>query len=849
MRPAHYFLQAFLLNCCLLSFSLTGQESITYENAFTNLRFDFPVEIQHAGDGSDRLFVVEQGGKIKVFTNNRATNNQATFLDLSGTVDFSAGQEVGLLGLAFHPAFTDNGYFYVYHTRRSQVTGVNVEVVLARYQVTGDDPNRADESSRLEIFSFDKNQRQSNHNGGKIAFGPDGYLYVSIGDGGGGGDPQGNAQNLNTVFGSILRIDVDLDGSNPLENNADAPDGNYEIPSDNPRVGKDGLDELYAWGIRNTWKFSFDNGRLWGGDVGQGEHEEINLIQSGGNYGWNRFEGNATYRGGTDLVTGPDVKPIHTYNHDSGDRSITLGYVYRGRLKNPVIRDKLIFGDYSSGRVWALTHAAEGSSGSATLLFRTAGENVSSFGLDEAGEIYFSSYGRNASLFKLVDTADDGPTTIAIDGVGSWSAINGGVTGVVEAVVAAEEAVYVAGEFTAAGGSGANNVATYTEERGWEALAGGADGKISALVRDGNGLLYAGGDFTTIGGVLASNVAVWNGSNWSALGTGTSGPVLALGVDADNKVVAGGAYVTAGGLTANNIAKWNGTDWESLTDVGTGEPGANNEVRSLAFDATGVLYVGGNFASAGGKSANRIATFDGATWGTLGAGTSGFVQAIAVTDASVFIGGNFVIAGDRTVNRVAEWDRATQIWQPLGRGVSGTVSTLVHDGNYLYAGGNFATATRSDDQNYVVQNVARWSTQNQWEPLGQQRAVGADDQVSTLYLQPDGSGLYAGGSFGRVGTANATGLARWGSSLTSVTPGLSPAEFELYPNPVGKQLTIKSARRYRYALHDATGRRVLAGAGLAGVMQLEVSHLRAGAYLLKLDTDGRGAVTRWIVVE
>ena len=301
------------------------------------------MEIQQPGDGSDRLFVVEQSGRIKVFANERTTGSAQTFLDITDIVSFSSGQEIGLLGLAFHPQYASNGYFYVYHTRRSQVSGINVELVLARYRVSATNPNKADPASRLDIFSFDKNQNNSNHNGGKIAFGPDGYLYASLGDGG-GGDPQRNAQDLSTVFGSILRIDVDVDG-------------NYEIPADNPRRGRNGLDELYAWGLRNTWKFSFDGatGRLWGGDVGQGKFEEINLIERGGNYGWNRFEANSTFSSSTTLVTTPDRKPVYAYNHNNGDVSITLGYVCRGSLNSPAIKNKLIYGDYVSGRIWALT--------------------------------------------------------------------------------------------------------------------------------------------------------------------------------------------------------------------------------------------------------------------------------------------------------------------------------------------------------------------------------------------------------------------------------------------------------------------------------------------------------------
>ena len=785
----------------LFTHVLVAQESITYETAFPELRFEFPTEIQHADDGTDRLFVVEQAGKIKVFPNNPETSSLETFLDITDIVSFSSGQEIGLLGLAFHPRFTDNRYFYIYHTRRSQVSNVGVELVLARYQVSAQNPNRADPSSRLEILSFDKNQPESNHNGGKIAFGPDGYLYVSLGDGGGGGDPKRNAQNLTTVFGSILRIDVDVDGSNPVENNPDQPNGNYEIPSDNPRVGSSGLDELYTWGVRNTWKFSFDNetGRMWGGDVGQNEFEEINLIRRGANYGWNRFEGNSSFRSATSLVTTPDIKPVYAYDHRNGDVSITVGYVYRGRLTNPAIQDKLIFGDYVSGRVWSLTYDETNNEASAQLLFRTNGENVSSFGLDESGELYFSGYGQRAKLFKIVDEDDPDPTTTAIDGVGSWQTLEAGIAGAVEAVAVDGNTVYASGSFPTAGGNDANNIAVYTEGQGWSTLSSGSNGRISALALDADGRLYAGGDFTTIGGVAAQNIAVWDGTSWQALGEGTDGPVLAVGVNSTNEVLVGGVFVTAGGVTANNIAAWDGR-WSALTDSETGGSGTNNEVRSIAFDENDVLYIGGNFDDAGDKEANRIATFDGNAWGTLGAGTSGFVQAIEVTEESVYIGGNFAIAGGQTVNRIARWDRASSQWQKVGEGVSGNVNSLVYDGTYLYAGGNFETATTSRNQSYIVKNIARWSPQNQWEALGTAKDVGTDTQINALRLSPNGANLYVGGAFAQAGATDASAIAQWSNDAPTIADG---AVYELEPqHATGNRLDVRGASAANSTLVD-----------------------------------------------
>ena len=287
MSIKQLFFQLFLL------LSIFTNAQITYEPAFPNINFEFPVEIQSSPDGTDRMFVLEQRGRIKVFPRNLNVMpiDMNTFLDLTNKVYFVDGQEIGLLGLAFHPNYTENGYFYVYYTTSSDLPGINVKIVLSRFTVSSGNINSADTNSELVLFQFDKNQSNSNHNGGKISFGPDNYLYISIGDGGGGNDPEGNGQDKDTVFGSIFRIDVDLDGNNPLETNPALPNGNYEIPSSNPLVSEGGLDEIYAYGIRNTWKFSFDyvTGTLWGADVGQNGFEEINIIENGKNYGWSRF--------------------------------------------------------------------------------------------------------------------------------------------------------------------------------------------------------------------------------------------------------------------------------------------------------------------------------------------------------------------------------------------------------------------------------------------------------------------------------------------------------------------------------------------------------------------------------
>ncbi|WP_298481223.1 PQQ-dependent sugar dehydrogenase [uncultured Maribacter sp.] len=770
---------------CFFGFNvlLMAQEPITYETAFPNLSFEFPVEIQNAGDNSDRIFVVEQSGKIKVFQNEQNTVNQEVFLDLSNEISFSAGQEIGLLGLAFHPNYEENGYFYVYYTAQSKVANVSVEINLARYSVSSNNPNRGSLSSRLEIFSFDKNQGNSNHNGGKIGFGPDGYLYISVGDGGGGGDPNKNAQNMDNIFGSILRIDVDVDGSNPLESNPDLPNGNYEIPKDNPRVGLSGLGELYAWGIRNTWKFSFDteNNNLWGADVGQDDVEEINLIEKGGNYGWNKFEGNTIENNDTNLSTNPDIKAVFQYNHDKGDVSITGGYVYRGLSKNSLIQGKYIYADYVSGRVWSLHYDLNSDAYVSQLLFRTNGEFVSSFGLDESGELYFSGYGTEAKIYKIIGgDANNDPSTVSINGIGAWKDIGNGVNGSIEALVEKDGNIFVGGSFSEVeNGIDINNFASYNKTDGWKSLGDiGPNGKVKAIAIAETGYIYIGGEFSSVDGVSAKNIAVWNGLNWNSLSSGTNGPVSKIAIDSKGYVYVGGAFETAGNTLVNNTAVWKGNQWEGLISLNSGVPGTNNEVRSIAIDENDVVYFGGNFDSAGGINANRIAAWDGFNWGTLGEGTSGFVQAILAIENYIYIGGNFILANETTVNRIARWNITSKEWEALGNGVSGNVNTLAYDGNYLFVGGNFETAGKSKQENYIVKNLARWNSLTGWEALGVNKNVGTNNIVKSIALSESEEELYASGNFDIVGDISVNNLAMWGLSLDCSDENLS-MEYQL----------------------------------------------------------------------
>lgn len=828
----------FIIINVLIASTLNAQ--ITYQSAFPSIDFEFPVEIQSAEDGTDRIFIVEQPGRIKVFLrdSNVLPADVDTFLDITDRVSFSSGQEIGLLGLAFHPNFDQNGYLYVYYIADSQVSGVNYKVVLSRFTVHSSNQNLVDSSSELILFQFDKNQTHSNHNGGKIAFGNDGYLYISIGDGGGSYDPEGNSQNKNIAFGSICRIDVDLDGNNPVETNPDAPNGNYEIPSDNPLVGESGLDEIYAYGIRNTWKFSFDktNGTLWGGDVGQASFEEINIIENGGNYGWKRFEGYTVVRSGT-IISEPTEFPVFIYNRSQGDVSITGGYVYRGSeitSLSPDINSKYIYGDYVSGRVWALGYNATTGTTTNTLLFQTSGQFISSFGLDENGELYFSDYGTNAEIYKLVDGIT-APSGTAVNGIGEWGNLSGGIiNGEVQTVATSSDgSVYHGGNFSLAGNGTVNNIGIWNEATGWEGLAGGTNGVINDIQIATNGDLYAAGVFTEIGGVMANNIAVWDGNVWSSLDLGILGSVAALTLDASGNLYVGGSFEEINGTTTRNIAVWDGTSWSNLLDSTNSISGTNNEVRSLAIDNSGILYVGGNFDEAGGVTANRIATWNGTNWGTLGTGTSGFVEAITTTATDIYVGGNFAIAGGLTVNRIAKWNKSTSTWSALGGGLSNIVNALIHDGDNLYAAGNFNLANNTPSDRIIVNNIVQWNDTNQWRALGTNTDVGVDLKINSIEFAKDADGvnkIFAGGNFSQAGSIITENVGQWSlGDILSVSEINDFNDFHLYPNPTTSKVNL--SRKSEWSLSDSLGRLVKSG----NSKEFSMKRLPSGLYLLKVD--------------
>lgn len=346
-------------------------------NAFPELRFSRPLDLQSPADGTDRIFVVEQRGIIQVFPNEANTPSSTIFLDIEDAVSDTADEQ-GLLGLAFHPDYATNGYFFVCYNPSERLS------VISRFKVSDTDPDQADASSETLILEIP--QPFTNHNGGQLAFGPDGYLYIASGDGGSGGDPQGNAQNRSNLLGGILRIDVDL-----TENG-----NNYVIPADNPFVNDSGSrGELFAYGLRNPWRMSFDTqtGALWTGDVGQDRLEEINIIEKGNNYGWNTMEGSECFLANSCDTNGLTL-PIHEYNQDQGDVSVTGGYVYRGSLV-PELQGRYIYGDFASGRIWALTT----NTNPTNTLLEDTNLGIASFGTDTANELYICSF--DGSIYKF----------------------------------------------------------------------------------------------------------------------------------------------------------------------------------------------------------------------------------------------------------------------------------------------------------------------------------------------------------------------------------------------------------------------------------------------------------------
>ncbi len=340
------------------------------------------VHLTHSGDGSGRLYVVLQEGRIVSLVPSPGTTEASPFLDIRDRV--TAGGEQGLLGLAFDPDYASNGHFFVNYTYEGYT-------IISRYIVgTGDGAGAADPDSELVIMRV--LQPYSNHNGGTLAFGPDGHLYIGLGDGGSGGDPLNSGQDLGTLLGAMLRIDVS-------QASAEQP---YSVPEDNPFVHQDARPEIWAYGLRNPWRFSFDRqtGDLWAGDVGQNSWEEVDLLRAGGNYGWNRMEGTHCFPSSVRECNQEGLEaPIIDYTLAGPRCSVIGGVVYRGPSL-PWLEGAYLYADYCSGELWGLRY--DGREVTEHVLLSDSVSRVTAFGEDENGEAYLLSF--DGYIYRLADS-------------------------------------------------------------------------------------------------------------------------------------------------------------------------------------------------------------------------------------------------------------------------------------------------------------------------------------------------------------------------------------------------------------------------------------------------------------
>jgi glucose/arabinose dehydrogenase len=381
-----YALLFFLLVSCSFQNGKEGHEQKTadgekepsYEVNLKLIASDIesPVGMATPLDGSNRIFIIEQTGTIRIIKNGKLL--EAPFLDVSSKIEKLSGMysEKGLLGLAFHPGYKNNGKFYVYYSAPTAIQGMDNKSVIAEYSVSPN-PDAANTTGRI-ILEIE--EPESNHNGGQLAFGPDGFLYIGVGDGGGAGDKHGttgNGQNINTLLGKILRIDVNTETG-------------YKNPADNPFVGKDGKDEIFAYGLRNPWRFSFDRSgsKLFCADVGQNEYEEVDIIEKGKNYGWRIMEGMHCYNPSKDCNKTGLMLPIYEYDHNVG-KSVIGGYVYRGGSA-PDMQGKYIFGDWTGKIFMLLQQPATGSWEQRSITIQNNPDQlyINSFGEDANGELY-----------------------------------------------------------------------------------------------------------------------------------------------------------------------------------------------------------------------------------------------------------------------------------------------------------------------------------------------------------------------------------------------------------------------------------------------------------------------------
>ncbi len=365
--------------------NIQGQD-ISFENAYPSLSFTMPIDFQIVEDMADTVFVIERAGTVQRFHNDPETSDMQQVLDIRSRI--SASGEGGLLGVAFHPDFMQNGYLYVHYTASSPFRSV-----FARFEWDPDNPGVFDPDSELILLEVD--QPRTNHNAGQIRFGPDGYLYLALGDGGGGGDPFEHGQDRTTLHGNILRIDVDSTDEGL----------NYAIPADNPFVDNEEgwQEEIFAWGFRNPFRFSFDSetGKLWVADVGQNEREEVNIVESGKNYGWPIMEGSICYPPSTECDTTGLALPVHEYGF-SGGQSITGGFVYRGGAA-PDQNGRYFYGDYITGDLWSFDFDGEEAFDNRSI-GEVAGRQLVCFGEDHDRELFMCMMGQGVIMRIVMES-------------------------------------------------------------------------------------------------------------------------------------------------------------------------------------------------------------------------------------------------------------------------------------------------------------------------------------------------------------------------------------------------------------------------------------------------------------
>lgn len=385
------FFKAALLIAMLCIASGSHSQYVIRE-AFPNLTFAYPVELVHPGDGTNRLFVLEKGGRVLVFNNDQNVTSAKVFLDITDRV--SAYFYAGLFGIAFHPDYSSNKYFYVYYLSG---TGASLTMHLSRFTASPANPDSALQNSELDILTLPC--PSSNHNGSSIRFGADGFLYFGFGDSspGSGGDPENKAQNRSEMFGKVHRINVDSASGGR----------NYSIPPSNPYYQNTSgyREEIYAYGFRNMWKFTFDEttGRLWLADVGQTRWEEINIVEAGKNYGWRRKEGFVCYNPSSNCDTAGfvPVDPLYVYGHSLGT-CVAGGYVYRGS-RMPGLEGKYVYSDYTTGRIWALTW--DGINPPVNQELFDTPYSIVSFAEDKFKNLFFIHFAASTGkIYKIIDS-------------------------------------------------------------------------------------------------------------------------------------------------------------------------------------------------------------------------------------------------------------------------------------------------------------------------------------------------------------------------------------------------------------------------------------------------------------